>query len=389
MSRRIQNEIIRRFFWYVKEMSLGDAFAATLADAENLEELDQVAVVECLLPEIAICFANKYNEMTELYEDPPQLNSVFETFCAFEGLSQDLANVVAITINEGAASLLVEESDDDVDWKNLKLPKDGDEDDVDDEGVVFTGQEWARLSDEERQAKVKAFLKKIAKAHANSRDIKPFLKKLNVGDQENPWGIKVGEKVKMRTSHDPRRTNEATMFRNLFHQSDHEDPRNHPLHNTLKQFAYSYSHTTPVNQPDGSVHNHHTWQNSAGHQIGAYSGKTEWSSKTAASSGHVWTGIGTKALEKHLANKAKRYKHQQVGESELAHGLLESGDQEVHNYLDYINKQPRSWSSVEKTSAAQELRETWQLQDRHKKLFNTDTPQTDAETRGLMNRETK
>ena len=205
MSRRIQNEIIRRFFWYVKEMSLGDAFAATLADAENLEELDQVAVVECLLPEIAIRFANTYNEMTELYEDPPGLNSVFETFCAFEGLSQDLANVVAITINEGAASLLVEESDDDVDWKNLKLPKDGDEDDVDDEDVVFKGQEWARLSDEERQAKVKAFLKKIAKAHANSRDIKPFLKNLNVGDQENPWGIKVGEKVKMRTSHDPRR----------------------------------------------------------------------------------------------------------------------------------------------------------------------------------------
>ena len=176
---------------------------------------------------------------------------------------------------------------------------------------------------------------------------------------------------------------------NLFHQSDHEDPRNHPLRNTLKQFAYSYSHTTPVNQPDGSVHNHHTWQNSAGHQIGAYSGKTEWSSKTAASSGHVWTGIGTKALEKHLANKAKRYKHQQVGESELAHGLLENGDKEVQGYLDYINKQPRSWSSVGKTSAAQDLRETWQLQDRHKKLFNTDMPQTDAETRGLMNRETK
>ena len=50
--------------------------------------------------------------MTELYEDPPELNSVFETFCAFEGLSQDLANVIAITINEGAASLLVEEADD-------------------------------------------------------------------------------------------------------------------------------------------------------------------------------------------------------------------------------------------------------------------------------------
>ena len=47
MSRRIQNEIIRRFFWYMKNNgNIGDAFAATLADAENLEELDQVAVAE-------------------------------------------------------------------------------------------------------------------------------------------------------------------------------------------------------------------------------------------------------------------------------------------------------------------------------------------------------
>ena len=86
-------------------------------------------MAECLIPEIAICFANKYNEMTELYEDPPELNSVFETFCALEGLSQDLANLVAITINEGASSLLVEESDDDVDWKNLKPNAEDDEDD--------------------------------------------------------------------------------------------------------------------------------------------------------------------------------------------------------------------------------------------------------------------
>jgi len=103
MSRRIQNEIIRRFFWYVKEMSLGDAFDATLTDAE----LNQQTVAECLIPEIAICFANKYNEMTELYEDPPELNSVFETFCAFEGLSQDLANVVAITITKAPPPCLL------------------------------------------------------------------------------------------------------------------------------------------------------------------------------------------------------------------------------------------------------------------------------------------
>src|SRR5215472_6244937 len=107
MSRRIQNEIIRRFFWYVKEMSLGDAFDATLADVEALGELNQQTVAKCLIPEIAICFANKYNEMTELYEDPPELKSVFETCCAFEGLSQDLANVVAITITKAPPPCLL------------------------------------------------------------------------------------------------------------------------------------------------------------------------------------------------------------------------------------------------------------------------------------------
>ena len=184
MSRRIQNEIVRRFFWYMKNSgNIGDAFAATPADAENLEELDQVAVAECLLPEIAISFANKYNEMTELYDDDPDVNSIFETFCKFEGLSQDLANVVAITINEGAAALLHEEVDDDAD--------------DDEEDIVFSSaDDWKKLSDSERQAKVKAFLRKLADAHRDIAAGEPFLKTLNVGDQENPYGIKVGEKVK-------------------------------------------------------------------------------------------------------------------------------------------------------------------------------------------------
>jgi hypothetical protein len=380
MSRRIQNEIIRRFFWYMKNSgNIGNAFAAALADAEHLGELAQHQVVECLLPKIAICFANKYNEMTELYDDEPDPQDLFETFCKFEGVSDAMSDVIAISINEGAAALLHEELKDD----------DDDHDEDADENIVFSSADyWKNLSDEQRQAKVKAFLRKLAHAHRDIADYKPFLKNLNIGDQENPYGIKVGSKVKMRPSHDPR-TNEATMFPNLF-QSSASEPRNHPLQQTLVKHGYSYSHTTPVNQHDGCVHNHHTWVHPNGHQLGAYANDTKWSSKVSAVSGHVHTGIGTRAFDAHLANKARRYKNESaaIPHTDLLENLM-GGQDEVQAYADWIARTPESLLSapINKTSPAQEHRETWKMQNRQRKLFGDGPPATDWETRGLMNRE--
>jgi hypothetical protein len=149
---------------------------------------------------------------------------------------------------------------------------DEDEDDEDNE-AVFKPNDWDELSDDERQAKVKAFLRKIAKVHLDARDQKPFLKNLNIGDQSNPWGIKVAGQVKTfdrvahRYGHSP---NESTIrFPNVLNQGHDEDHRNHPLHKIAQKRGFQYSHTTPVTQHDRSVQHHHTWQNSAGHQIGA------------------------------------------------------------------------------------------------------------------------
>jgi hypothetical protein len=121
--------------------------------------------------------------------------------------------------------------------------------------------------------------------------------------------VKVADQVKTFNDARFRHPNESIHFPNIFNQGHDEDHRNHPLHQTLLKHGYSYSFTTPVHQPDGSIHHHHVWQNGH-HQVGAYAGKTEFSSKTSASSGHVFTGIGKIALSKHLANKQRRYKLQ-------------------------------------------------------------------------------
>jgi len=164
------------------------------------------------------------------------------------------------------------------------------------------------------------------------------LKNLNVGDQPDPFGNKAVDGVKV-FDHEANRfghSNEAIQFPNLFHQ-DHEDPRSHPLHQTLVDHGYSYSHTTPVSQRDGSTHNHHQWVHRSGHLIGAYAGDTKWSAKVSSPSGHTWEGIGTKALEKHLTNKAKRYRNesQALPQTDILENLL-SGHDKVNRYAAWM-----------------------------------------------------
>jgi hypothetical protein len=171
-----ENKISHLFQSYLQEMKIGIAFDQILGhllDEEFSDGETDYLVHEILMPEVVCLFAEKYSELDEVYgydsSSEDNLNSVFETFCKFEGLPGDLQNLLAATINNHAAA------------------KD-DEDDDDDNEAVFKPNDWDELSDDERQAKVKAFLKKIANAHLDARDQKPFLKNLDIGDQENPWG---------------------------------------------------------------------------------------------------------------------------------------------------------------------------------------------------------
>jgi hypothetical protein len=329
---------------------------------------------DIIVPEIVAQFATKFDDLDNRYDYDPSddnLNDIFETFCKFEGLSETLASAVATRINTAAAQ---------------------DQDDEDDDNEpVFKSKDWARLSDDERKAKVKAFLKKLASVGADARDLKPFLKDLNIGDHEDPYGnkfrvTKTFDRQANRYGHSPNESiSEGTIsFPNVFNQGHDDDHRNHPLNVIAKRYGFQYSHTTPVTQKNGGVLHHHTWVHPAGHKIGAYANDTKWNSKVSSSSGHVWTGIGTKALDQHLANKAKRYK-QQNNESSLPHtdileSILDPASQDrVRAYAQWMNQNPQTSFGhlVEADSPAKDLKEAWANKAKADKTFGQGKDQTD------------
>jgi hypothetical protein len=351
-----ENEIVQRFHSYLQEdLKVVDAMEMLLRDCAN-EDLSEEEIIHVvggiLIPEIAIRFAEKYDTLTNCFDyDPSEdnLNAIFEIFTASEGLSEGLSNALAATINTAAAS-------------------DHDDEDDDDNEVVFKPDEWAELSDEQRKAKVKSFLKKLANAHLDARDLKPFIRHFNIGDQEDEYGNSFGH------------ANEGAIhFPDVFNQGHDEDHRNSPLHKTLQKYNFQYSHSTPVTQHDGSILNNHVWQHSGGgHQIGAYHNDTKWSSKVSSVSGHVATGAGTRALDKHLSNKAKRYKLQ--NNEAVAHlPILENliapeAHARVQKYADWMDKHPESafgvvGGSYAVNSAAKDLMEVEKLKAAHDKRF--------------------
>ena len=134
-----------------------------------------------------------------------------------------------------------------------------------------------------------------------------------------------------------------------------------------------------MQQADGSIRHHHTWTNPTGHQIGAYAGDTKWSSKVSASSGRVWHGIGTIALDKHLQNKAKRYHHQNNESALPKTTIMESlSDTERQDngqrYAEWMKQNPatafghRGTYAVE--SPVKDLFEAARLREEHDKRFN-------------------
>jgi outer membrane cobalamin receptor len=119
------------------------------------------------------------------------------------------------------------------------------------------------------------------------------------------------------------------------------------------------------------------WTHPSGHQLGAYHNDTKWSAKVSAVSGHVHSGIGTKALEAHLASKAKRYKIQNNESTQLPHtNLLEQllssqSHDRVKQYAKWMDSHPQTafGHAIEQNSQANDLREAWKLRDAQEKKF--------------------
>jgi hypothetical protein len=347
-------------------------------DGALTEEQFQCLVTEMLIPALCSEFAEHYSEMDNAYDydpnDPNALDDIFETWAQFEGLPEELEDAVANEIN--VATVLDEE--DNVPARSpietiYNQPGDKDSDDVDDNDVVF--KQWEKLSDDERKRRVKQFLKKISAAHSDAREGKPWFKNLDVGKDPyaNDFGVtKTFDRDKNRFDH---ATDEAIQFANLFHQ-EHEDPRDHPLHQTALTHGFEYSHSVGVNQRDGSILNHHVWQHPTGHRITSSVNDTKWNSKVSASSAHVHTGIGTKALDKHLALKAKRYKIQNneaVAHTNILENLL-SGHDKAQRYANWMNKNlPTAFGVVGGTYDVQspktDLLEAYKMRKEHEKRF--------------------
>jgi hypothetical protein len=164
------------------------------------------------------------------------------------------------------------------------------------------------------------------------------------------------------------------------------------LHKTLVKFGYKYSHSVPVDQPSGGKLHHHTWVHPVGHQCGAYEGSTKFSTKNNAGSGHLFSGVGVKALEKHLSNKAKRYhleeqKHlphldEDIPVVPLTQQLF-SGEEKVKAYADYFDKRQPTWNSnptdsYRTASPAAQLKALWEARDRQVAKFgDPNTPTED------------
>jgi len=87
--------------------------------------------------------------------------------------------------------------------------------------------------------------------------------------------------------------------------------QDHPLVATIIRHGYQYSHTTPIHNRDGTTYLHHTFQHPANpeHKVSVDdSNPRRWDTTTTPASGRRTNGSGAASLDKHLANKARRYR---------------------------------------------------------------------------------
>ncbi len=342
-----EDAVVELFRGYSKSLNVQEAFETFLQDIIDEDVLSEgeleYVIEDVLIPEMVVSFAKHYVSMNECYGYEHDPNEVFHTYCEFHTIYENLKNALATTINVASA--------------------DEHEDDEDADDVIFDEDDWKKLSPQERNAKIKNFLKKIGHAHIDARDGLPFIKQsLNIGDKPDTYGNRWGEKVKQnRFGHS---ANESIHFPDHHGTGYDELHRAHPLHKTLIGHGYNYSHTAAVNQPRGGVLHHHIWQHPHGFQVGSYEGDTSWSSKTHAASGHLFSGVGMSALSKHLKNRAQRYKIQNtefVASTKLQEGLLDLQTEKIQFYKRFMERNPATLFGhrVDDASPAQQLTETW------------------------------
>lgn len=357
-------------------MSVQDAFSQVLDDLNDevgglcVEEC--LAVKELLMTETSLVFA----ETVDWYDDEVDLQNIFDEFCNRNQLEEDLANNIALAIEKGTA------------LDSYDYGEDEDEGSEDADVIFFN---FERLDDNEKAAKVSAFLKKVAHCARDFSDNRPFIKDLRMADRLDPYGtryvgnVKTFDRKANRYGHRPNGDviGEGTLLfpivSNMGHDPDHTW---HPLHSTALKHGYRYDHTTPVHDPvNNTVVHHHTWSDAQRHTVAAFAGDTKWTTKTPNAAKPTQSGIGRVSLDKHLSQKAKRYRlpeRRELPSLPITEGLLDpTAPMRMHAYTQAMSNF-RTYSggleaSRHEPNPAQELREQLALKDKVKKLFGDTT----------------
>lgn len=202
MSNQVnKSEVISRFNSYLQETNIQEAFEQILVDAidEDLDDEEMKSAVGILIKQIICHFAEHYENLNNCYGDYSDLDQALQTYVAFNKISENLATNLATAINSGAAN------------------DDEEEEDVDDQEVVYKPDNFQKA--DERAAKVRAFLRKLASAGRKSKNLQPFLKDLDVGDQEDLYG---NRQKRYRTQNNESSLPQTQIQQNLFDQQSYE-----------------------------------------------------------------------------------------------------------------------------------------------------------------------
>jgi hypothetical protein len=153
-----------------QDHKVGDVWGAILGDSIVESAEDEETICSILLPLTISLFAETYVAVSDDTDD--DINQVFESFCSHENINLDLQNALAEVINEVSAAYNPDEADDD--------------------DFVFSPDDWQNLSAEERMRKVRAFILALGNTPNDVRDMRPFVKHLDVGSEPDFYGNKQG-----------------------------------------------------------------------------------------------------------------------------------------------------------------------------------------------------
>ena len=395
-----EEQPIDRLEYYLSEGTVLNSVELLLADVtcdindlnKELDE-DQVTdqldtvIAEIIVPGILLNFATHYNKISEMF-GADDVSSCFQTYCSFNEIADTR---LAMAVEELLIEASAKESDNDddgnqsenSDWDSSDWDHIGPDDanDIDDNDCVFSPEDWEKLTPEERQAKLKKFFLKLAHTGHANREGLPFIKTLNVGDKANYLGVSYGHatqvfnRKKNLYGKPPAPSQYGESFLPLVHDTDH---KHHLLTPTLDKHGYSYSHSVT----DGDTA-YHVWHNPLGHQVSAPSHDTKWSSRVSANAPRAWSGIGVKALDKHLLSRARRNKYKDEFYGSIRHTMqdneealpntklqegLHCGYDKVRAYAQWMasNPAPNDYSP---NNATKDLIEATKLREKQEKMF--------------------